>query len=99
MCEYAWTSFNANAKMFSGAPQGTKKDPRIHPTQKPAKLYKWLLEHYAKPGYRILDTHLGSGSSVIAALDLGIEIVGVEIDEEYFVNAIKRIEKHYADNQ
>lgn len=62
MAEYAWTSFDGNAKVFDCAPQGKKNDPRIHPCQKPIALYKWILERYAKQGDRILDTHLGSGS-------------------------------------
>ena len=58
--------------------------PKIHPTQKPVALYKWLLNNYAKQGDKILDTHLGSGSSRIAAYDLGFDFVGYEIDTEYF---------------
>lgn len=91
MCEYAWTSFNANAKVFECVPQGTRKDPRIHPTQKPVKLYRWLLEKYTKGGMRILDTHLGSGSSAIAANALGLEFVGIEIDKEYYNGAKERL--------
>jgi site-specific DNA-methyltransferase (adenine-specific) len=63
----------------------------IHPCQKPVKLYEWLLTNYAKPGDRILDTHLGSGSSAIACLNLGFEIVGCELDADYFAAACKRI--------
>lgn len=84
MAEYAWTSFATNAKVFECVPQGTKKHPRIHPTQKPVKLYEWLFNLYAKPGDRILDTHLGSGSSRIAAYRMGLDFVGCEIDKEYF---------------
>jgi site-specific DNA-methyltransferase (adenine-specific) len=73
--------------------QGNKSlnEQRIHPTQKPVKLYEWLLTNYAKPGDRILDTHLGSGSSAIACLNLGFEIVGCELDEDYFAADCKRI--------
>lgn len=62
----------------------------IHPCEKPIALYKWLFENYAKPGWRILDTHLGSGSSAIVAAKLGFEFVGCEIDEEYYAAAVKR---------
>lgn len=94
MAEYAWTSFDSNAKVFECAPQGTKKDPRIHPCQKPVALYKWLLERYAKEGDKVLDTHLGSGSSAIAAYDLGFEFTGIEIDDQYFADALRRFEAH-----
>ena len=93
MCEYAWTSFNDNAKLFEYQPQ----DPtRFHPTQKPVALYKWILNRYAKPGDKILDTHLGSGSSRIAAYDLGFDFVGYEIDKEYFDKQEERFAKHTA---
>ncbi|NIT56056.1 MAG: site-specific DNA-methyltransferase, partial [Aliifodinibius sp.] len=73
--------------------QGNKKlnEARIHPTQKPVKLYEWLLTNYAKPTDRILDTHLGSGSSAIAAHYFGCEFVGIEVDEDYFNAAVDRI--------
>jgi len=67
------------------------KDGTIHPTQKPVALYKWLLTNYAKEGDKILDTHLGSFSSVIACLDMGFEITGCELDENYFQNGMKRV--------
>ena len=67
---------------------------RIHPTQKPIQLYKWILKKYAKEGDTILDTHLGSGSSAIAAHDGGFEFTGIELDEEYFNNAVERIKTH-----
>ena len=66
------------------------KETRIHPTQKPVALYKWLLSRYAKPGDRILDTHGGSGSSVIACNDLGFDIVWIEKDEDYYNAAVER---------
>lgn len=96
MAEYAWTSFDGNAKVFDCAPQGKKNDHRIHPCQKPIALYKWILERYAKEGDKILDTHLGSGSSAIAAYDLGFEFTGIEIDEEYYNNAVKHFKTHTA---
>ncbi len=94
MAEYAWTSFNANAKVFECTPQGTKNDPRFHPTQKPVKLYQWQYLNYANKGDRILDPNLGSGSSAIAAYDLGFEFVGIEIDKEYYEAAKDRLLKH-----
>ena len=94
MCEYAWTSFNSNAKWFEYAPQGSAKDPRFHPTQKPIALYAWILNNYAKEGDKILDTHLGSGSSAIAAWELGFEFTGIEIDDEYYNSAVKRFVNH-----
>jgi site-specific DNA-methyltransferase (adenine-specific) len=94
MAEYAWTSFNSNAKVFEGAPQGTKKEPRFHPTQKSVALYKWILANYAKPTDRILDTHLGSGSSAIACHDFGCEMLGIEIDDIYYEKAKQRLIDH-----
>ena len=94
MCEYAWTSFNSNAKLFECAPQGRPGDDRFHPTQKPIALYKWILSRYAKPGDKILDTHLGSGSSRIAAWDMGFDFVGCEIDKTYFELMEQRFQKH-----
>lgn len=94
-CEYAWTSFNENAAMceyYSSG--GSGREERFHPTQKPVKLYEWLLIHYAKQGDRILDTHLGSGSSRIAAYNLGFDFTGYEIDPDYFAAQEKRFEAH-----
>ena len=70
------------------------KEHRIHPTQKPVALYKWLLQNYAKPGDRILDTHLGSGSSRIAAWDMGFDFWGYEIDKDYFDSSEARFKTH-----
>jgi len=92
MCEYAWTSFNDNAKVFECAPQGTAEEKRFHPTQKPVKLYSWILSRYAKEGDRILDTHVGSASSLIACWRAGLEYTGFEIDQDYYKNASKRLE-------
>ena len=67
------------------------KEVRIHPTQKPVKLYRWLLKNYAKPGDLILDTHVGSGSSLVACIMEGFDYIGYEIDKEYYDGATKRI--------
>lgn len=93
MAEYAWTSFDDNAFFIECAPQGTKSDPRFHPTQKPVKLYRELLGRFAKPGDRILDTHAGSGSSLVACIEHGFDYVGYEIDPGYYTKAQKRLEK------
>ena len=91
--ELAWTSFKSVCKKFDKSPN----DPgRIHPTQKPVKLYEWLLTNYANPGQRILDTHLGSGSSAIAAHYFGVDFVGCELDKDYFEAAKKRFEQQTA---
>jgi len=91
MAEYAWTNIPGNAKVFECAPQGTKSKPRIHPTQKPVELYKWILSLYAKKGDKILDTHMGSGSLEVACIELGFDVVGIEINETYFNGALERI--------
>jgi len=70
------------------------KEQRIHPTQKPVALYKWLLSKYAKKGWVILDTHLGSGSSAIAAHELGFNFVGYKLDTDYYNDALKRLHRH-----
>lgn len=99
-CELAWTSFNKAARMFrfkwDGMLQGNMKDKenRIHPTQKPVALYKWLLTKFAEKDWKILDTHLGSGSSRIAAYDLGFDFTGYEIDKTYFDLQEERFKKH-----
>lgn len=95
MAEYAWTSFNGNAKVFEHTPQG-KAGERFHPTQKPVALYAWIFKNYAKPGMKILDTHLGSGSSRIAAWDAGLDFVGYEIDKTYFDLQEERFQAHIA---
>jgi site-specific DNA-methyltransferase (adenine-specific) len=82
------------SKIFEYPPQGKKEDPRIHPTQKPKELYKWILDKYAKEGDKILDTHLGSGSIAIACHDYGYEITACELDKEYYDKAIQRIINH-----
>ena len=80
------------SKIFECAPQGTKEEPRIHPTQKPVALYEWLLQHYAKPGDKILDTHVGSASSLIACYEMGFDYIGFELDPDYFKAATERLE-------
>lgn len=90
MCEYAWTSFNDNAKMFSFSAVGQKG--RFHPTQKPPELYRWILESYSKPTDIILDTHVGSASSLIACRETGHKYVGFEIDPDYYAMAKKRLD-------
>lgn len=102
-CELAYCSLKSAVRIFryrwAGMLQGDmrKKELRIHPTQKPVKLYEWLLTNYSKPEHKILDTHLGSGSHAIAAYYFGIqEFVGCELDEEYFNAASERIERETA---
>jgi site-specific DNA-methyltransferase (adenine-specific) len=92
-CEYAWTNLKGNPKRFDYFPK--MENERFHPTQKPVALYKWLLAKYAESGWKMLDTHMGSGSSVIACIDMGYEMTACEIDAEYFEAAVKR-RKEYA---
>ena len=89
--ELAWTSFDKVLKKFTMC---NKMGGKIHPTQKPCKLYEWLLMNYAKEGDKILDTHLGSGSIALACHNLGFELTACELDKEYFDASIKRIENH-----
>ena len=90
--ELAWTSSNKPTRIKKLC--ANQKD-RIHPTQKPVALYKWLLKNYAtKYGQTILDTHLGSMSSVIACIDMGYSITGYEVDKEYFDNGVSRVQRH-----
>ena len=96
MCEYAWTSFDINAKLFKCAPQASKSDNRFHPTQKPVALYAWIYQNFAKPGDKILDTHLGSGSSRIAAYDANLDFVGCEINKVYYEKEEQRFSEHTA---
>ena len=92
MCEMAWTSFEKKpAKIFSKI---AAQPNRIHPTQKPVALYRWLLQNYAKPNDKILDTHLGSGSSRIAAYMEGFDFTGFEIDKDYFNSSVKRFKEY-----
>lgn len=98
--EMAWTSFNRPAKSFrKSRVEAYTESEKIHPTQKPISLYKWLLTNYAKQGDKILDTHLGSGSSRIAAYQLGFDFTGFEIDKEYFEASEKRFKEQTAQIQ
>ena len=92
MCEYAWCSFNDNAKIIELLSQGITN--RFHPTQKPVALYEWIYSRYAKEGDKILDTHMGSGSSRIAAYNMGFDYVGCEIDKDYFEKEEERFREH-----
>lgn len=95
-CEFAWTSFNKSAKSFYYSMIHDNKEKRIHPTQKPVALYEWIFEKYANKGDRILDTHLGSGSSRIAAYKEGLDFVGCEIDFDYFNAQEERFQNYIA---
>jgi len=88
MLEYAWASFDSTSKEWIGM---SNEPDRIHPTQKPVKLYKWLLHNYAKKGDLILDTHVGSASSLIACHDMGFDAVGFELDKDYYEASKKRL--------
>lgn len=94
MCEFAWTSFDMPAKLFKYCNNAgfilKQSDKKIHPTQKPIALYGYLISKFAKEGDKILDTHLGSGSSRIAAYQMGFDFYGCELDTEYFNEANKR---------
>ena len=99
--ELAWTSFNKNAKQFNyryyGNLEGnTITSKKFHPTQKPVKLYEWLLMNYAKEGDKILDTHLGSGSISLACHNLNYDLTACELDDDYYNAAIKRLKEHQA---
>lgn len=99
--EFAWTSFNENATCFDYRYYGNLEGKssaanKIHPTQKPIALYKWLLDKYANPGDKILDTHLGSGSIAIACHDYGFDLVASELDPDYYKATMKRFKEHTA---
>lgn len=97
--ELAWTSFNKALRIFT-MPRGSaltdakNNGGKIHATQKPVRLYEWLLKNYAKEGDKILDTHLGSGSIAIACHNMDFELTACELDEDYYNDAIKRIQNH-----
>lgn len=98
--ELAWTSFNKGLRMVKVTWNGMiqydmkNKEERFHPTQKPIMLYKWILEKYAKPGDKILDTHMGSGSIAIACHDYGFDLTAAELDRDYYNAAMRRINAH-----
>lgn len=92
--ELAWTSYDKPSRMFRMHHFSAGYDSKIHPTQKPVALYRWLLQTYAKKGDRILDTHVGSASSLIACYDMGFDAVGYEIDTRYYQESMERLEVH-----
>ena len=97
--EIAWTSFDKTIRCFDlsrGGAMGcnNRNGGKLHPTQKPVKLYEWLLMNYTKEGDKILDTHLGSGSIAIACHNLGYDLTACELDKDYYEAAMKRIEQH-----
>ena len=96
MCEMAWTNCKVPAKVYKKLHVSVDDKNKIHPTQKPKELYKWLLNKYAKQGDKILDTHLGSGSIAIACHDYGFELTACELDTEYYEAAKKRFLNHSA---
>jgi len=92
--EMAWTSFDKPAALFSYSNTGgANKETKIHPTQKPVALYAWLFKRYCNDGFKVLDTHLGSGSSAIVAEKLGFDFVGCEIDTNYYNAALNRFNR------
>jgi len=95
--ELAWCSINKNIRIFKRYSAMEDDDgKKQHPTQKPIKLYKWILDKYAKEGDKILDTHLGSGSIAIACHDYGFDLTACELDKEYFEKAMQRLNNHMA---
>lgn len=92
MAEYAWTNIQGNAKVFEYPSTRDNTSGGFHPTEKPIALYKWLLMNYAEPGDKILDTHVGSASSLIACEEMGFKYLGMEIDEEYYRKAKERLD-------
>ena len=98
--ELAWSSFDTATRIFKSTWNGMlqhdmkNKEVRIHPTQKPVRLYEWILDNYAKEGDKILDTHLGSGSIAIACHNLGYDLEGYELDKDYYIAAKKRLQEH-----
>ena len=101
-CEIAWTDFNEPCRIFDYKWNGMlqenmkEKEYRIHPTQKPVALYEWILSRFAKPGDVILDTHVGSASSLIACHNLNHKYVGFEIDPDYYAEAKARLDDEEA---
>jgi len=93
MFRYQWAGNKQNGTINW---HNTGLDARLHPTQKPVALYKWLLKNYAKEGDKILDSHLGSQSSRIAAFDMGFDFTGYELDADYFEAGNKRFAQHKA---
>ena len=94
--EMAWTSFETVTRQVEINRAQLISQNTFHPTEKPYKLYKWILDKYAKQGDKILDTHLGSGSIAIACHDYGFDLTACELDKEYFDKAMERINNHKA---
>lgn len=94
--ELAWTSFDKPAQIFRF---DNRTGDKIHPTQKPIELYTWILSKYASKGDKILDTHVGSASSLIACKKLGFEFIGFEINTEYYNAAMKRMQNTFVPNK
>lgn len=92
--ELAWQNIKGTTRMFRWHHFSGERTAKIHPTQKPTQLYKWILDKYAKENDKILDTHLGSGSIAIACHDYGFELTACELDKEYYDKAIQRIKNH-----
>ena len=101
-CEIAWTSLKGQSRVFNFRWNGMlqedmkRKEKRVHPTQKPVKLYEWLLERFAHEGDKILDTHVGSASSLIACRNKGFQYVGFEISQTYYDIAQNRMNEYCA---
>lgn len=92
--EIAWTSFDKPAKLYKQMNGGFNSEKKIHPTQKPVELYSFLLNKFAIPGNKIFDSHIGSGSSRIAAYEQGFDFIGCEINETYFIEEEKRFKRY-----
>ena len=95
-CELAYSSFQRATRVVNINRVDLLKQNTIHPTEKPIRLYQWLLDNYAEKGNKILDTHLGSGSIAIACHNLGFDLTACELDKDYYNAAIKRIDQHKA---
>ena len=100
--ELAWTSFNTATRIFKSTWNGMlqhdmkNKEVRIHPTQKPVRLYEWILDNYAEKGNNIIDTHLGSGSIALACHNRGFNLTACELDKDYYEASLKRLKQHQA---
>ena len=95
-CELAYTSFDKPTRVVTINRAELQKDGTFHPTQKPVKLYEWVLQNYAQPGNRIIDTHAGSGSSLVACHRMRFDFLGFEIEKDYFLKADERIKSEQA---
>lgn len=95
-CELAYTSFDKPTRVVTINRAELQRDGTFHPTQKPVKLYEWVLQNYAQPGDRIIDTHAGSGSSLVACHRMRFDFLGFEIEKDYFLKADERIKEEQA---